>query len=501
MRSRSLFPSAAVLLLALAWAAPAQEARKRLVPTSQPQAEYFAVFADGKKIGRMKQTRLVVRNNVITKVTMQVTMTRSELPITIGMETTFTETVDAKPVSFRLMVDAAAMPMLIEGTVGKGNKLVATRTIAQMKQTETVDWPEGALMQEAERLLAMKMGLKEGTRYAYKRFDPLSLSGVETKVQIGPTKSVDLLGRVARLVEVKTASTEPSLIGPVETEVVRYLDKDFRELKSVAPVLGTKMEFVACSKEFALSKDEVVDFLDKVILTSPAPLSGVASVRSITYQLTPTGGRKIVVPATDSQTVRPGKGGTSLVTVRPAAAGGGVKFPYKGKDEAALEAMKPTRFLQSGQKKVVALARQAVGDATDAAEAVRRIEGFVRKYVSKKDLSVGYASAVEVAESRQGDCSEHAVLAAAMCRAVGIPARVVMGLVYAERFGQRRHIFGPHAWVQAYLGGKWVGLDATTEGFDAGHIALAVGNGDPESFFQLLGNLGQFTITKVDVEK
>ena len=39
-----------------------------------------------------------------------------------------------------------------------------------------------------------------------------------------------------------------------------------------------------------------------------------------------------------------------------------------------------------------------------------------------------------------GDCTEHAVLAAAMCRAVEVPSRVAIGLVYVEKesaFGSR----------------------------------------------------------------
>jgi len=258
---------------------------------------------------------------------------------------------------------------------------------------------------------------------------------------------------------------------------------------------------IACSKQAALSKPEAFEAFDKLTLASPAPLKDVRSAKSITYHLAPIGGKKISLPATDSQTVRPGENGTLIVTVRPIAAPAGSKFPYKGSDEAALEALKPTRFLQSDNPKVIALAGKAVGDATDAAEAVRRIETFVRKYVSKKSLSIGYATAAEVVESKQGDCSEHAVLLAAMCRAVGIPAQVVMGMAYVEEFGELRHVFVGHAWARALVGGKWVDLDGAMKGFEAGHIALAVGNGNPESFFQMLTSLGYFRIAKVDVQK
>jgi len=81
-------------------------------------------------------------------------------------------------------------------------------------------------------------------------------------------------------------------------------------------------------------------------------------------------------------------------------------------------------------------------------------------YMVNKGLSVGYASAVEVAESRQGDCTEYAVLSAALCRAVGIPSRVVMGIAYIEKYMEMENRFGGHAWTEAYVGDKWVGIDA-----------------------------------------
>jgi transglutaminase-like putative cysteine protease len=118
---------------------------------------------------------------------------------------------------------------------------------------------------------------------------------------------------------------------------------------------------------------------------------------------------------------------------------------------------------------------------------------------------VGYASAAEVAESRQGDCSEFAILTAALCRAAGIPAEIVMGMAYVKEWRDFENCFGGHAWVQAYVGGKWVGLDAAFKsaglgGFDAGHIAQAVGNGDPEDFFSLIGSFGRFEIEKLQIK-
>jgi transglutaminase-like putative cysteine protease len=106
------------------------------------------------------------------------------------------------------------------------------------------------------------------------------------------------------------------------------------------------------------------------------------------------------------------------------------------------------------------------------AEALRR---YVHSYITAKDLSVGMASASEVAQTATGDCTEHAVLLAAMLRADGIPARVASGLLYVDGFMNQSNVFGYHMWTQAWLGGRWVDLDATlNQPFDATHIALSL---------------------------
>ena len=88
------------------------------------------------------------------------------------------------------------------------------------------------------------------------------------------------------------------------------------------------------------------------------------------------------------------------------------------------------------------------GTAAHKAETLRR---FVGQYIQTKDLSVGLATASEVARTGQGDCTEHAVLLAAMLRAAQIPSRTVSGLIYVDQFLNQMGIFGYHMWTQAWL--------------------------------------------------
>jgi len=131
-----------------------------------------------------------------------------------------------------------------------------------------------------------------------------------------------------------------------------------------------------------------------------------------------------------------------------------------------------------------------------------RLTALVRNRIADKNLDTGFATASEVARTLSGDCTEHAVLLAALLRADGIPSRVASGLVYLEQYSGERDVFGYHMWTQAWIGGRWIDLDAAlpgeVDGFDATHIALAVSALDgPEAaadFVPLAGLIGRLQI-------
>lgn len=138
---------------------------------------------------------------------------------------------------------------------------------------------------------------------------------------------------------------------------------------------------------------------------------------------------------------------------------------------------------------------------------------FVHQHMEVKDLSVGFATASEAARTGQGDCTEHAVLLAAMLRHKNIPARVVTGLLYVEEFAGKRDVFGYHMWTQAYIkdvkgeGGRWIDLDAMLPGyqnFDAAHIALSVSDLNDANIGQdmlaMMPFLGGLEIQVVEIE-
>jgi hypothetical protein len=464
--------------------------------------EYYAVFVDGTKVGHGIHSRVVTGEQVTTTETVDMTLNRMGKTVPMKTKEICVETVNGEPISFTSEQDMGIVMMKTEGTIGKDGTVRMRTTGMGAVQENTVAWPKGAVMAEGLRLIELEKKLKEGTSYDVNVFSPGIMAAVYSRVKIGAKQDVDLLGRIASLTKVETVMSMP---GTGEIASICYVDEQLRALKSTMPMAGMNVEMLACTKEFAMSNNQPAEIINKMFLASPEPIEDAGSAKSITYYLKPIAQTtNLMIPSSDNQHVQKLEDGTVIVKVEPVSIPTGGTFPYKGTDANIAEMMKPGRFVQSDDANIISLAKQAVGNTKDSAEAAKRIEEFVSKYVKDISLSVGYASAAEVAASRRGDCTEFAVLCAAMCRATGIPAKVTVGVAYVNDFESKTG-FGGHAWTEAYIGDKWVGLDSAFKAgalgkFDAGHIALASGNGEPANFFNLATTLGKFRIEKITVE-
>ncbi|MGH6950556.1 MAG: transglutaminase-like domain-containing protein, partial [Vitreimonas sp.] len=104
-----------------------------------------------------------------------------------------------------------------------------------------------------------------------------------------------------------------------------------------------------------------------------------------------------------------------------------------------------------------------------------------RPFVEHFDFN-GHYSALDTVTRRAGDCTEAAVLLAALGRAAGIPTRVASGLAYSRAsYHGVSNAFVPHSWTLAFVDGQWRSFDLALEAFDSTHIALTVGDGDARS--------------------
>ena len=89
----------------------------------------------------------------------------------------------------------------------------------------------------------------------------------------------------------------------------------------------------------------------------------------------------------------------------------------------------------------------------------RDVVEFVAQFISHKHMSRGFDIASVVAQRREGDCTEHAVLTTALMRASGIPSHIVTGVALVQ-VQDRLLAFG-HAWTEYHDGKSWQLADAT----------------------------------------
>jgi len=255
---------------------------------------------------------------------------------------------------------------------------------------------------------------------------------------------------------------------------------------------------LACSQACAQAPNQTSDILTHALVRAPVALSAADLQHGVILKLSATKpGAPLQFADTDEQSAHATAQGVDLHIVPLGKTPQGAETAaHEGKPAAADS--QANDWLQSDAPEIRKLAREGAGDAQLPGEQMQRLEQFVRRYIRTKDLSVGYASALEVAKKPEGDCTEHAVLLAALGRALGIPTRVVDGLAYTDRYAGVEHVFVPHAWAQAFIDGHWRSYDAALHGFDAGHIALSVGDGDPWRFFAGFDTLGRLRVDAVE---
>lgn len=152
-----------------------------------------------------------------------------------------------------------------------------------------------------------------------------------------------------------------------------------------------------------------------------------------------------------------------------------IPWSRTGDEPEEMEAyLKSTLFIPLEKGVIAENAALASGGHDDSLKAARAIMIWVYENL-EKEPTFSIPNALQILEMKKGDCNEHALLFTALARAVGIPARTVVGVVYLEQK------FYYHAWAEVYVGkggDGWVSVDPTFGQMpaDATHIRFISGD-------------------------
>ena len=108
----------------------------------------------------------------------------------------------------------------------------------------------------------------------------------------------------------------------------------------------------------------------------------------------------------------------------------------------------PSRYCESDR--FGDMAAEIASESQSGYAQVAAITNWVRSNIRNIAGSSTYpVSAIEVNERREGVCRDLAQISIALCRAICIPARLVVGYLH------RLEPMDIHAWFEAFLGGRW----------------------------------------------
>jgi transglutaminase-like putative cysteine protease len=164
--------------------------------------------------------------------------------------------------------------------------------------------------------------------------------------------------------------------------------------------------------------------------------------------------------------------------------------PVQELPDSALQFLLPSRYCQSDL--LGDLAHQIAGNVAPGYDQVEAIRSWIHTNIEYRyGASNASTSARETVEQKAGVCRDFAHLGMALCRALSIPARMVVGYLY------QLDPMDQHAWFEAFVGNRWYAFDATQEQPRGGRITIAYGRDAADVAFAT--QFGPVTLTEFRV--
>lgn len=383
--------------------------------------------------------------------------------IQLRMDTGTTETEDGRVVGvYTRQYLGKKQTLDITGKVeGEELKLFLDKS----KPLPPARWDDRVVGQYRQQLLFRDKKVKPGDRFQYLSFEPSVSLVILLRVEVKDYEEVAIPGSKTkrRLLRVETRADKIKDNQGQELELpalTQWLDNDYQVVQSFfqLPGLGD-LVLVRTTKDQALAAPGVAKLPDigvsqyvRLNKTIANPYDTKAAVFRITV-------KDDKDPASafsrdDRQEARNSKGSTFDLAVR-ALRGPGQGTPGT---KPGPEFTESSYFINCNDPLIKSLAQKAVGAETDPWKKALRIEKWVNQAM-KYQTHEAFATSDHVARTLEGDCTEFGVLTAALCRAVGIPSRTALGLIYADT--RQGPVLAFHMWAEVWINGRWLALDGT----------------------------------------
>ncbi len=387
-------------------------------------------------------------------------------------ESTFTFHVDFnaryEPLAYAFSLVTPAMETTADGEVKDGVLVTRVRTGATEKEDRIPLDGKTDLLGLAQ-LRRASAGFQVGDVIEGELFEPSVFGVVPYRMEVRETEIVKIGGVEETLYRVKT------VMASVEAEML--VTRSGEMIRSTGPMgIEMKRESEEAAKDLSRA-GSLTDLILAFSIDAGRVVENAAAVRRAELDL--TGFEGDLEPG-GVQTV----GDPDSAGLRIAVVDLGAPVPFEGRIEPHLEA---TTYVQSKDERIRERAREIVrGAATPEAKA-DAIFRWVHDNL-KREPAFTLPSAVDVLETRRGDCNEHAVLYCALARAAGLPCRIATGVAYMN--GR----FYYHAWNEVLLDRAWRPVDATFGENPAGALRLRLATGEIAEQYRIAGLAGKIGV-------
>jgi len=328
------------------------------------------------------------------------------------------------------------------------------------KRKKKMKWEKDTILAYAAEKLYAKYGFKEGDEFTYKTFVIEGYVFTVSTVKMVKKEEITIGEKKMKLNKyISSIEAMPGI------EMTEWRDDEYKLIRSDIPAMNMSM-ILSTKKTSGL---EAVDFTSQMLIKCKTKLLPSTEVL---YRLKSKKG-EISTSGWEDQRQKIEKKAKDEILLRVKQVLPDEKkiyqIPFKAKNME--EYLEDNAVIQCKDEVLKKTAREIIGPEKNAWKAACLIEKWVSRHIKTKNFAVGFASAKEVLQTKEGDCTEHAVLLAALTRAVGIPSRLIGGLTYFELEDKR--YFGHHMWTEVFVG-EWIALDGTQPagGIDARYISF-----------------------------
>jgi hypothetical protein len=446
-------------------------------------AQWQGVYYRGEKIGFTIRQTMPVQNGFELHEDGRLQMSLMGATTSTRVRTTARVDNDFQLQSFEFSLDPGTGPTEIKGTVSGLTMALEISTPAGTRREErSLKAPPVMAVSIGRRLASA--GLKPGTVHHWMVFDPATLQNAPFVARVG-ARGLAHTGFRRRPVPAFEVTME--FAGLKTTSWVTDTGEVIREESPLG--LITIRETPEMARAMTVASRGRTDLVDAaaIIPRSRERIGEPRDVQRVRLQLRGADLSGLEIDGLNQRFAG------SIVELRDPR-----QLDATNADGAASGFIQSEPFIESDDPQIIAEAAKAVAGADAPRARAERLVRYVNALLEKKP-TVSLPSAREVLRTRVGDCNEHTVLYVAMARAVGIPARISVGLAFS------RGAFYYHAWPEVYIDegpgrGLWLPVDPTFNQFPADTLHLRLARGGLAEQARILPLIGKLEIAVLDLD-